>query len=393
MASSKLTVYRGEITGRHQLESIGSPRVLIVATVAQSLAFQSPEILLRMADDKRLATTVLAGGADGWQEHLPTAGRSQFIKMPYSRNWKTLLKPSAYLRTARLLRSQPWALVIVSSPIAGAIVRITAPRRKIKIVYWVHGFHFEDRSDGVFPWIARKAESLLAKGTTEMWVVCRHDDILARKVVVKSNCGVIELPGAGVKLDRFRCKASLRNKVERDQPLRVCFIGDLNENKDPIFACEVLAGARAKGMNVSLSIVGWGQLEKDLTEWIQNNGATGWIELTRFVPDIPTLMANHDLLIAPSYREGLPRVQIEALASGIPVLARENRGSLQLLSPRNGFVLPVGAGVAEWVDALVHYPWATIPGESIAATVEGYDEVSVWHLVSARINKLLELER
>jgi glycosyltransferase involved in cell wall biosynthesis len=58
--------------------------------------------------------------------------------------------------------------------------------------------------------------------------------------------------------------------------------------------------------------------------------------------DVPTILAATDVVVFPSYyREGIPRVLLEAASMGCPIVAAAGTGSEEItLHDRNGLVVP-----------------------------------------------------
>lgn len=62
-----------------------------------------------------------------------------------------------------------------------------------------------------------------------------------------------------------------------------------------------------------------------------------------FQEDIRPMMANADVFVLPSYREGIPRAVLEAMAMGKPVITTEAAGCKETVAHgENGFLVPVG---------------------------------------------------
>jgi len=59
--------------------------------------------------------------------------------------------------------------------------------------------------------------------------------------------------------------------------------------------------------------------------------------------ELPALLSQCDVLVFPSYFEGLAQVQLEALAAGLPIIATGASGATDLISDsREGYIVPVG---------------------------------------------------
>ena len=58
---------------------------------------------------------------------------------------------------------------------------------------------------------------------------------------------------------------------------------------------------------------------------------------------LPALLSQCDVLVFPSYFEGLAQVQLEALAAGLPIIATDASGATDLIADsREGYIIPVG---------------------------------------------------
>ena len=99
--------------------------------------------------------------------------------------------------------------------------------------------------------------------------------------------------------------------------------------------------------NVRLILVGD---NFDCEPYISNIKATGMddkIIQTGFRSDVPQIAKSCDVLVLPSEREGLPRVVLESLAVGTPVITSANEGAMEIIDDKiNGYVVPIGDGKA-----------------------------------------------
>ncbi|MGD8199090.1 glycosyltransferase [Ornithinimicrobium sp. W1679] len=318
---------------------------LTIATVSRSLALQSPEAWHVLGERGYDITFVAA--RDAWTEAL--AARypgTTFEEIRAERR----LRPGPLLDLAGRLRAlsrRDWDLVQVQSPIISVLWRLVATRRsRRRTVYVVHGFHFQPGERSIRALAVRLLEGALAHRTMAVATVSKADhDFVARLPRYLGPRVLAALPGAGVPVDDHRAAHSGTRPAPDPYAL---FVGDLNANKDPLCAVDAVEACRRRGLQLDLVVIGEGPLAGALAQAARTRP---WLHRVERSDTVPQWMAHAEVLLAPSHREGLPRVIIEALATGTPVVARENRGSAELLSDRMGQVLTSGEADA-WADAI-----------------------------------------
>ena len=93
--------------------------------------------------------------------------------------------------------------------------------------------------------------------------------------------------------------------------------------------------------DVGFVIFGDGPLRTDLAGRIEAAGLSDRFRLAGFRADLDTLIPHLDLVVLPSYTEGLPNVILEALAAGVPVVATAVGGTPEVVDDgRDGRLVP-----------------------------------------------------
>lgn len=102
-------------------------------------------------------------------------------------------------------------------------------------------------------------------------------------------------------------------------------VGELNSNKNH----EVVIRAMAKLNDESIhyAIVGTGELPDYLIELANTLDVGDRVHLLGFRDDVPDLYKAADVCVFPSIREGLGIAAIEGMASGLPLICADNRGT------------------------------------------------------------------
>jgi glycosyltransferase involved in cell wall biosynthesis len=196
-------------------------------------------------------------------------------------------------------------------------------------------------------WLCR----LLLRGTD---VVFQNDD--DRRAFVDAGmlggARVHLVRGAGVDVDQFRPSA-VRNF---DHPqLSVLFASRLLWEKGVADVVEAARVLRERKINAVVRIAGEPDAgnprsipQATLDAWATQPG----VELLGHRDDVAGLLAAADVVVLPSYGEGIPRILLEAAAAGLPLVATDVPGCREIVRPgENGILVPERDPVA-LADAL-----------------------------------------
>ncbi len=149
------------------------------------------------------------------------------------------------------------------------------------------------------------------------------------------------IPGSGVDCSRFLANDRVRPP---GQPLRVLLAARLLWDKG---VAEFVAAARqlqAQGRAIEFLLAGdpdpgnpAAVPEADLQAWV----AEGVLQWLGHVDDMPALFASVDVVVLPSYREGLPKGLIEAAACALPLVTTDVPGCREVVSDGvDGLLVP-----------------------------------------------------
>ncbi|MDA0833148.1 MAG: glycosyltransferase [Planctomycetota bacterium] len=147
----------------------------------------------------------------------------------------------------------------------------------------------------------------------------------------------------GVDVDRFRlaraAEVSSFGISPGIKPL-IC-IGRLDEQKGHRYLFEALAKLAPADPTLHLLVVGHGPLDATLKEHASRLGLASVVHFVGWSDQIPEFLKASSLLVLPSLWEGMPNVVLEAMASGLPVIASDVEGVRELISPdQTGIIVP-----------------------------------------------------
>ncbi len=308
---------------------------------------------------------------------------------PFSRDFNLARHARAYRRLVAMFRAERFDMVHVHTPVAGLIGRLAAWRTGVpRIVYTAHGFYFHER----MAWPKRAPlialEWLAGRVTDVLFTQAEEDAETARRLNLCPG-GVIEAIGNGVDVARFAAatdggadRRALRGKLDTpDDAVVIICVGRLVAEKGYPELFEAM-----RDVDAHLWVVGE-RLASDHARSIDDvlararaDPALGpRLRLLGARDDVPELLRAADVFVLASHREGMPRSIIEAMMTGLPVVATDIRGAREeVVDGETGALVPVddaralGAAVDRLViDPKLREAWGAA-GRARAATL--YDE-------------------
>jgi glycosyltransferase involved in cell wall biosynthesis len=163
--------------------------------------------------------------------------------------------------------------------------------------------------------------------------------------------------GSGVNTTLFKPTSSVPYSQEKS--ISILFASRLMREKGVFELLEAARILKAKGVDATFLLAGdiYPENPSSLTvkdiETIQQQGD---ITFLGHVDDMHTLLAKSDIVVLPSYREGTPRILIEAAAMEKPIVATNIAGCAGLvIDGVNGLLVPVkdSTALAEALNRLI----------------------------------------
>ena len=167
----------------------------------------------------------------------------------------------------------------------------------------------------------------------------------------------------GVDTEVFRARSHETPYEKGENPFMILCVGTLHEVKGQAYLIEACRQLQERGFNFECHFVGDGPDKKSLTELVEQAVLSDKVRfdgsLTR--AEIARLLLDADVLTAPSVptsdgrREGIPVVLMEAMGSGVPVIASNLSGIPELVNDQLTGLLVPPRDATSLADALVSY--------------------------------------
>ncbi len=248
----------------------------------------------------------------------------------------------AFVRIWRVLRRRRFDFVQTHTPKASFLGLPAARLTGTPAVYTVHGslfFRDNTRTANLAGWIF---ERWCCTWANLVLVQSREDERVLPEVHI-CPASKIRFIGNGIVMDRFL--ESVAPAIESTRPI-VVMVSRLVREK----GCDDFLEL-ARRLQGAAEFVHVGPAEADQSDALSEAdlaAAARYVTFVGAVDDIRPYLAAADVVVQPSYREGIPRVVMEAAASATPVLAYDVRGVREVVDATSGMLVPRGD-----VEALV----------------------------------------
>lgn len=273
------------------------------------------------------------------------------IRSPYS-----LQNYTAYKQLVDLINNEQIDYIHCNTPVGGLLGRLAGKKCKVKkVIYQVHGFHFYKGAPKLNWFIYYPIEKWLARYTDALITINIEDfEFAKKKIKLRNNGKVYYVPGVGIDILQFsNVKTSASKRKELNIPkdaFVIISVGELNTNKNNKVIISALE--QLKNSNIHYVVCGVGEEEQALRTQAYDAGLQDNVHFVGYRNDIKELYRESDCFVMPSYREGLSRSIMEAMASGLPCVVSKIRGNVDLIEEGEGGFLCAPDDVSGFAEAI-----------------------------------------
>lgn len=237
----------------------------------------------------------------------------------------------------KLLNKVKPELISTHSSKAGVLGRIAARLCGIPTIFTAHGWAF---TEGI-PEMQRRlyiyVERAAARWSGKIICVSEYDRQLALKHGVGSPEQLITIHN-GMPL----LPGDYLAKPGRKNPVRLIMVARFSEPKDYQLLLDALSELRVN-YNFVVDLVGDGPLLPQYRELARKLGLDDNVNFLGARTDVPELLAKAQVFLLISKWEGFPRSILEAMRTGLPVIASDVGGAGEsVVDGETGFLVPRG---------------------------------------------------
>ncbi len=184
---------------------------------------------------------------------------------------------------------------------------------------WIH--HFITVSGDLAQWLQQSI------GIKSRWISQIYNGVDVERFCPATESQREILPREFASSEQFIIGTVGRMQTVKDQTTLVRAFVQLRKVFPDVASC------------VRLVLVGDGPLRLEIQKVIQDEGLSPYVWLSGERDDIPDLMRAFDLFVLPSQAEGISNTILEAMASGLPIVATDVGGNSELVKQGDTGVL------------------------------------------------------
>ncbi|MGB0210108.1 MAG: glycosyltransferase family 4 protein [Ilumatobacteraceae bacterium] len=250
---------------------------------------------------------------------------------------------SRIIRGVRRVRPELVHTVTIKPNLYGTLaVRLATRRTPVVCAVTGFGFLLDAEASGPLSRVIRGVLRVVFRSSRVHVQVENREalqQVIDRGLATRSRTHLIE--GAGVDTERFRPRSVDEGP---SGPVTVLLPSRMLRDKGVV---EFVEAARILGQRSDIRFLLAGRLdidgnptaltEAELDELLEGTGVT-WLGE---VDDLDRLLREVEIVVLPSYHEGLPKALLEAAASGLPLIASDIAGCRPVVVPgQNGLLVP-----------------------------------------------------
>ncbi len=329
---------------------ITNKRILIVTTTDSMIGqFLLPHI--KQLTDSGNIVECACHKTGFWFDEMVKDGLKVY-EIPFARNPLKPINLKAKKMLLKLCKENKYDLIHCHTPVGGVMGRIVGKKLNIPVLYIAHGFHFYKGAPLINTLIYKNIEKHYAKFTDALVVMNNEDFEAAKKMKAKR---VYKINGIGLPQQKTSAGDLEKLKLElniSDDDIVLLSVGELNENKNHIAVLKALLKLDLN--NIKYFVCGRGNKLDFYNEFIKENNLANNVKFLGFRRDILDILKLTDIFIMPSIREGLPVSIMEAMDAGLPIIASNIRGCVDLVT-NNGILVNLENenGFADAIKTLV----------------------------------------
>lgn len=289
----------------------------------------------------------------GWTVHVACGGPEAVIPdahevkiLPFRKKMLAAENLQAARTLRRMMEEEQYDLISTHTSLAAFFTRVAVKgmKKRPPVACMVHGYLFDEETPWLKQAVLLTAEKWMASVTDLLFTMNEWDYALAKKHRLGTR--VVSVPGVGVDFSRLDACPELTREVLRNQlnipedAVVMLYPAEFSERKSQAVLIRAMACLPGRAV---LVLAGDGEQLEDCKALAKGLGVADRVRFPGHVSPIGPWYRMADIAVSASRSEGLPFNIMEAMYSGLPVVASGVKGHTDLLQRSGaGLLYPYG---------------------------------------------------
>ena len=276
------------------------------------------------------------------------SGEGADFDIPFKKKALCLKNLSLVPKIKKILKRESFDAIYLHTTLAAFYVRLALKGMKKRpyVINTVHGYLFSSNEKGLIKRVYLWCEKFLKNQTDDIVVMNEEDLKIATESALCKN-KIYKINGMGTTLH-----GSFLPK-ETSSTQRLTFVGEISKRKNQ----ELLVRALPYLPNATLILVGDGGERKSVEALARKLGVENRLEITGFTKNVASYLEKTDIYVSASKIEGLPFNIIEAMSYGLPIVASDVKGHVDLLPSESLFESNCVDSLVNAIGKAAHYEY------------------------------------
>lgn len=164
-------------------------------------------------------------------------------------------------------------------------------------------------------------------------------ELLRETIVEEYGIGKERIPVIFNGIDLSKCRP--KEDYSLGRIFKILHIGRFSEQKNHIGLLEAFQRFHSRHFNSELWLIGGGEKKDEIETYVKNNGLTDFVKFLGLQDNVYGYLHDADVFALPSLYEGIPMTLIEAMGTGLPIVATAVGGVPDLIDETSAILTNV----------------------------------------------------